>query len=337
MTQAAREAVRNAKAHANGADRVPPTNDLQESELRVYTVRDLLEEAAIRSRSKEQLDRGTTGHSVMDGLTGGLRPGHAWVVAAETSWGKTSYLVSVVDENLKRGKRALIVSFEDPRAMYADRLLCRRAGVNARRLRDRCLTVKEDDRIKEVAKAAEPLPVYIEADDQPIEILVKRVEAVIRAERIDVVAWDYLQETQTNRRYQDERVRFRETAALMRNIGRRVGCCTMILSQITEQTGKKYPDKNSVRECRDVSNAAEHILIGFIPEENIVKDGKGVVVGGTKCIKVDKSKDGIKGVVAMKWNDESACFDAVMPTDTEGVNRHDGYDALPDRSDTWHP
>jgi hypothetical protein len=62
-----------------------------------------------------------------------------------------------------------------------------------------------------------------------------------------------------------------------------------------------------------VSNAAEHILIGFTPDENIVKDGRIVVVGGTKCIKVDKSKDGVKGTVAMKWNSESACFDADMP------------------------
>ena len=172
------------------------------------------------------------------------------------------------------------------------------------------------------------MPVYVEADEQPIEELVKRVECVIIKEGIHLVAWDYLQETQTSRRYQDERVRFRETAALMRRVGRRTDCCTLILSQITEQTGKRYPDKNSVRECRDVSNAAEHILIGFTPEENIVKDGKVVVVGGTKCIKVDKSKDGIKGVVAMKWNDESACFEAVMPTTTEEVDRYDDYSDL---------
>jgi replicative DNA helicase len=342
---AALEAVRKAKAHANGEDESPPSDDgFTERELRVYTVSDLLNEAAVRARSKEQFERGTTGHSVMDKLTGGLRPGHAWVLAAETSWGKSSMLISMVDENLKRGKRALIVSFEDPRSMYADRLLCRRAKVNAQRLRDKCLTDAEIKKVGQVATEAEAVPVYVEADGEPIESLTGRVEALIRRERIDLVAWDYLQETQTSKRYQDERVRFREAAAKMRNVGRRTDCCTLILSQITEQTGKKYPDKNSVRECRDVSNAAEHILIGFTPKENIVKDGKVLVVGGTKCIKVDKSKDGIKGTVAMQWNEESACFDAVMPTSTKEVDHYEGYfdnetssGNAPDDSDRRYP
>lgn len=307
------EKIQAAKAHASGADAQPPHDDEAADEARVYTVKELIEEAAVRSQSKERQERGTTGHHQIDKLTGGLRPGHSWVVAAESSWGKSLFVISVADENLKRGKRVLIVSFEDPRTIYADRLLCRRAQVNALRLRDRKLTADELERVQDVARRAEPVPVYIEAGNLTIEQLARQVEGLIRTERIDLVAWDYLQEAKTGRRYQDERVRFRETAALMRSVGRRTDCCTIIVSQITEQTGKKYPDKNSVRECRDVSNAAEHILIGFTPDENLIKDGRVVVVGGTKCIKIDKSKDGVKGTVAMKWNDESACFDADMP------------------------
>ena len=307
------EQIRAAKSQST-AHEAPPADNEDTCEATVYSVRELLEEAAVRSQSREQTTRGTTGHHQIDRLTGGLRPGHSWVVAAESSWGKTSFLISVADENLKRGKRVLIVSFEDPRTMYADRLLCRRAKVNAMRLRDRMLTAAERDSIAEIARLAEDVPVYIEAGSLTIEQLAKQVERVVRTEGIHLVAWDYLQEAKSGKRYQDERVRFRETASIMRSVGRKLDCCTMILSQITEQTGKKYPDKNSVRECRDVSNAAEHILIGFTPEENIVSDGKIVVLGGTKCIKVDKAKDGRKGTVAMKWNEDSACFEPSMPS-----------------------
>lgn len=318
------QAVRDAKAHANGADLVPPpTDEAPEYEPRVYTVKELVDEAVVRAKSKEKLVRCTTGHYQIDELTGGMRPGHAWVFAAESSWGKSSWLIAVADENLKRGKRVLIVSFEDPRTIYADRLLCRRAKVNAKRLRDRKLTEEEKERVSEVARMAESVPFYIEAGNVTIEKLAKQVDALARGEAIDIIAWDYLQEAKSGRRHQDERVRFRETAAIMRDIGRRCECCTIIASQVTEQTGKKYPDKNSIRESRDVANAAEHILIGFTPEENIIKDEKVLITGGTKCIKVDKSKDGQKGTVAMKWDEEGAFFKPDFPE--RDVDEFDNY------------
>ena len=312
MNVAPIDQIRAAKAHSRGEDeQMPPVE--KDEDCRVYTVRELLEEAVVRSQMADNDSRGTTGHHQIDALTGGLRPGHGWLVAAESSWGKSSFLISVADENLKRGKKVLIVSFEDPRYLYANRLLCRRARIDAMHLRDRKLTSDEKDAVASVVRNAEPVPFYVEAMGKPIEELVVQVRKLVKDEGIYLVAWDYLQEAKTRRRYQDERVRFRETAAMMRNVGRITDCCTMILSQVTEQTGKKYPDKNSVRECRDASNAAEHILIGFTPEENIVKDDKIVVVGGTKCMKIDKSKDGETGVVALDWCKTSACFKPVMP------------------------
>lgn len=295
-------------------DPTEPATDKEEKppeENRIYSVRELLEASGARAQSRERGTRGTTGHYQLDDLTGGLRPGHNWVIAAETSWGKTSLIISIADENLHRGKRVLIVSFEDPAQIYGDRLLCRRAKIDAKHLRDRRLLPLERDAMAETIRKAEDVPVYIEAGNTPIERLVQQVRRVVKRETIDIVVWDYLQEVKTERRFQDERVRFRETAAVLRDVGRELGCCTMILSQITEMTGKKYPDKNSIRESRDVANAAEHILIGYTLEEAILDDhGKPVIPIGTKCIKVDKSKDGQKGTVAMAWNEMSACFEA---------------------------
>jgi len=343
MTMTALEQVRAAKAAA--VDEGPPDDGFMADDegasehpietARVYTVREILEESGVRAASHEHGTRGTTGHYQLDDLTGGLRPGHNWVLAAETSWGKTACAISIADENLHRGKRVLIVSFEDPAQIYGDRLLCRRARIDAKRLRDRRLNPVERGMMADVIRKAEDVPVYIEAGNTPIERLVKQVRTVTKSESINIVIWDYLQEVKSERRYQDERVRFRETASVLRSVGRELGCCTIILSQITEQTGKKYPDKNSIRESRDVANAAEHILIGFTPDENILsRDGNRVVVtGGTKCIRVDKSKDGQRGTVPMVWNETSACFDAKEAPDG-GASRLIGDDVWENWQDT---
>ena len=148
---------------------------------------------------------------------------------------------------------------------------------------------------------------------------------------IDLVAWDYLQEFRTKERHQDERVKYREIAAQMRNVTKGANIAGLILSQITVSETKKTPDKHSIRECRDVSNAAEVVVLGFTPEADIKdSDQKVLVAAGRKCIKVDKAKDGQKRNVEMEWDHDSACFNATerprSEAEAEANSLGDEYD-----------
>ncbi len=274
------------------------------------TVRDLLTGAATDALTRRRQEYCTGLHWQLDEATGGIRPGHVWVFGAETNWGKSSWLVGVADENIKRGKKVLIVSSEDSESIYGNRLMARRARVNFSRLRDRNLTREETDRVMLAAQQGEQLPVFVDARGRDIESVCREVENMILDHAVDLVAWDYLQEFRTKERHQDERVKYREIAAQMRNVTKSAGIAGLILSQITVSETKKTPDKHSIRECRDVSNAAEVVALGFTPEADL-KGPNGVVVAaaGVKCIKIDKAKDGQKRNVQMDWNTESACFE----------------------------
>jgi replicative DNA helicase len=67
----------------------------------VHTVRALMEGAVVRASSKEEIDFLTTGHWRLDDITGGFRRSFTWLVGADTSWGKSSFLISVCDENIR--------------------------------------------------------------------------------------------------------------------------------------------------------------------------------------------------------------------------------------------
>lgn len=73
------------------------------------------------------------------------------------------------------------------------------------------------------------------------------------------------------------------------------------------------PNRHNIRECRDIANAAEVILIAFEPEKDILDaNGEVAVHAGTKCVHVDKVKNGPKGAkVPLEWDATSACFNAV--------------------------
>lgn len=287
----------------------------------VLSVKDLLRTAAADAVAGKAQEFCTSIHWKLDDATGGLRPGHVWVMGAETNWGKSSYVVALADENIKRGKRVLIVSAEDAESLYGNRLMARRARVNFSRLRDRRLRFDETDRVMNVAKEGESLPLYVDARGREIESVCRQIEGLIFEHRIDLVCFDYLQEFRSRERFQDERVKFREIAAQMRNVIKGANITGVILSQITVSETKKTPDKHSIRECRDVSNAAEVVILGFTPEADILdKDRNVKAPAGVRCIKVDKSKDGYKGNVEMSWDDKSACFNA-----TEKPEEQDDY------------
>lgn len=303
--------------------------------IKIHTVRDLLSESVARATRAEGASKAcTTGHYELDNITGGFAPGFVWVFGADTSWGKSSFVIAAADENIKAGRRVLIVSAEDPAELYADRLLVRRARVDADRFRKKRLLDDEIKAIKAVRDAAEDVPVYCHAENRPIERLHSELTAIVRLEGIDMIVFDYLQEFTSSKRHQDERTRFKHTSSVMRDLIRTNGKAGAILSQLTINSDTKVPNKHNIRESRDVSNAAEVVGIGFTPEVDVTKPSPGkddrgrdlqpeiVFRAGERYILIDKNKNGPRGKkVHMRWDETSACFDTVKDPEQERLDR----------------
>lgn len=280
---------------------------------RVLTEREVLQAAATRAAIGTSGGSCTTGHYQLNAATGGIRPGHGWVFAATTNWGKSSWLVMVTDENLRLGKRVLIVSSEDDEAIYGARLLARRAKLDARRLRDGRLHGSEQAELDRVLAESGTKPLYLDARGKTAEWTAKQVGALIASEGIDLVAYDYLQEFTTSRPAENHRLTVKQIASTLRKVVKLAGKASVILSQVTEseQTHKRpFPTRDMIRDCRDVANAAEVILIGYTPEKAVEKNDETIVVpAGSRAIYVDKVKDGPKGfAVHAEWDDSSASF-----------------------------
>lgn len=280
---------------------------------RLLTYKDLLDTSGARALKRERVITCTTGHYKLDDVTGGIKPGFVWLVGADTSWGKSSLLVMVADENLKRGKKTLIVSAEDDESLYGDRLLVRRSRVRYSAFQRGRLTEAEQDAVRKQMARGEPLPVYLDGRGRTIEKLCKQIEATIKKHDIDLVALDYLQALDNERRQQDKRNQITYIARKFTDVVKAHGKAGLIMSQITrnEQNAKKHPDKHSIRDSRDVSNGAEVVLLGFEPDSDVVrKDGTLVAKAGSKVVLLDKCKDGQRGgMYPMAWNAEQACFD----------------------------
>jgi replicative DNA helicase len=283
---------------------------------RVLTDNDLLAEAVKEAFSTKEASGLTSGHFRIDDITGGFRPEEVTVFGADTSVGKSSFLVMVADENMKKGKRVLIVSCEDGSKVYGARLLLRRGRHSAMNVRQRRLT--EDDR-KKIVKAGNSgggFPVFLDARGRGVEWLSKHVKRLIREQEIDLVAFDYLQAFDNEKRQQDRRNQLTYIARVLTDVTKTAGVSGLLFSQVTVEKGKVELDRHSIRDSRDVSNAAEIVMLCYIADKAVTvgnpPDVKHVADAGQRCIYIDKNKNGPpKQLVAMEWDDYSACFNTV--------------------------
>lgn len=292
---------------------------------RLVSVRDMLDGSLQRATKPRQKRGGTTGHRVLDSITGGLRSGFTWVMAAETSFGKSSWAVSVADQNLRSGAHVLIISTEDAPSIYGDRLLARRAKINAKRLRDGCITEEEHARAVESVLRAEREPVYLDAIGKPVEWVLRHLPAMVKEYAIDVVIVDYLQEMRAEKRHQDRRLELASIARDLRASIKQLGACGILLSQITKKSDGGPPNKYSVRDSQDVTNGAEVVVVGYeLATDTVIRGNQWAA--GTKVLKVDKNKNGPKGIVPMNWDAEAAAFfDEPDPVYDEIDNIHDAF------------
>lgn len=296
----------------SGIDRIgratEPVVSLQQLMLNAY-------ETAKQPRSKSVL---TWGHYQLDEMTGGLRPGFVAVIGAASSQGKSSEAIALVDENIKRGARAMIVSLEDGPLIYGNRFLARRSGVDAKSIRDHALVDSDHKILASVVEKSQDLPMFLHCEDMPWERVSIAMEQAMIRNAIDLVVLDYIQECACEKSYQSRQLELQAVARRFRAICRKRNRAGVILTQLTRPEKGKPPVKENARECQDIVNGAEQVLLLYTDND------------GAKMANLDKAKDGSTGLVAMNWNSATASYENVTKIDEAMAwadERYDGFSA----------
>ena len=260
----------------------------------------------------------SVGNDALDRSTGGVRPESVWVFGADTSWGKSSWEVMVADINLTAKKRVLVVSCEDAPLLFGNRLLARRTQTSFWRLRDAELRPDEISVATTAVANAEQEPFYIDGRGRPVEQLASDIRSVVTAEGIHLVFVDYLQCMRTEKAIDRRNNEVAYVARVATDAIKMSGAGGVLFTQITVDPTKKHPDKHSPKESKDVSNAAETALFGYLEEQA----GAAVAAEPRRMIFLDKNKDGPRGFhTEQRWNNNWAGFVAESE-----VRQQDLYD-----------
>ena len=235
---------------------------------------------------KDEIDGVLSGFRDLDGMTYGFHPGQMIVLAARPSVGKTSLAMNFAEHAMipdggRKPAGVLVFSLEMTAADLAMRLICSRARVDMKRIRDRVVSGQDQREIAQSVKELEQAPLWIDdASNSTILDVRAKARRVDTKHRLGLIVIDYLQLI----RGADPRVpREQQIADISRGVkgmAKELEVPVVVLSQLNRDSEKENRDPrlSDLRESGSIEQDADVVMILHRPKAR--DDDEGVQESG---------------------------------------------------------
>jgi len=219
----------------------------------------------------------------LDSVTGGLRPGELWVVAGNTSTGKSVLVLQVAGAALAAGKRVLVCSLE----MSCDEVVARLVAAAGRIRLDAILNPRtagsgEVTRIERCAgELAQSGLLVCDRGGQTVDEICSHAERTRDLGGLDLLVVDYLQLVGVTRN--SHRTREQEVAEISRRLktlSKKLRCPVLTASQLNDQ--------GQVRESRAIAQDAD-VLLSIVDDGILVAKARNARRGDVLPLRLDGS------------------------------------------------
>jgi replicative DNA helicase len=268
-----------------------------------------------------------TGFTRLDQLSGGLRGGDLYIVAARPGMGKTAFVLNMavnvasIEQFVARpapdrgddsageslGHGVLFFSLEMPREQLASRLLATEARIDLSLIRTGKLGTPEWTKLTEAAARLTRLPLWL--DDTPgltlmdLRAKVRRLQAELQrgggpARQLGLVVVDYLQLMQGRRDAGSREQEISELSRGLKRLAKEMDVPIIALSQLnrsveTRTSKDKRPQLSDLRESGAIEQDADMVMFLYRPDYY-----RGP--GGADGEDLDESQRGIAEVIIAK-------------------------------------
>ncbi|MFI0348426.1 MAG: replicative DNA helicase [Chthoniobacterales bacterium] len=206
-------------------------------------------------KNKGALTGLSTGFPLLDQMTDGMHESEMIVIAARPSMGKTAIAMNIaehvaVDQNASVG----IFSLEMSSQQLVQRMLCSRAKVDLKKVRDGFMGNKDMKNLSRAADSLSKSKIYID-DTAGLSILELRAKARRLKDRHDLklIVIDYLQLLRsTSRRGQDNRqIEIAEISAGIKALAKELAIPVIVLAQLNRESEKRSDGKPRISDLRE--------------------------------------------------------------------------------------
>jgi replicative DNA helicase len=281
-------------------------------EAQTITIKEVVHKAINRLEEYHQnqgmLTGLSTGFMDFDKMTTGLHGGEMIVIAARPSMGKTSLAMNIaeavaIDQKLPVGVFSLEMSSES----LVLRMMCSRARVNLRNIREGFFTERDFPKITSAAGKLASAPLFID-DSSGLSILQLRAKArrMWQQYGIKLIVIDYLQLLHsTNRKADNRQQEIADISNGIKALAKELNVPVIVLAQLNrsmEKEGFRRPRMSDLRESGAIEQDADLIGLLFDPnKKDEEEDGPPESEGKEVILYIAKQRNGPVGDVHLTF------------------------------------
>jgi replicative DNA helicase len=266
---------------------------------------------------KGELTGVTSGFKDLDALTFGFQRQEMIVVAARPSMGKTSFALNIAESAAmpKPGKAepvaTLVFSLEMSCSQLALRMLCSRARVNIKLLRDG-LVGRDGREVNDLGRAAEEFkkaPILID-DSSNLTIMEMRAKArrIYSRRKLGLIIVDYLQLVSGTDSRAPREQQVAEVSRGLKAMAKELDLPVIVLSQLNRSSEKenRTPRLSDLRESGSIEQDADVVLMLSRPKDT---DERFQTAAGAADLIVAKQRNGPVGELKLTFLQEITRFE----------------------------
>jgi replicative DNA helicase len=227
----------------------------------------------------------STGFVEFDRMTSGMHPSEMIVIAARPSMGKTAFAMNIAEHVAIQEKLPVgVFSLEMSSQQLVQRLLCSRARVNMRKVRDGFLGERDFSSLTVAASKLAEAKMFID-DSAGLSILEVRAKARrLKAQQdVQLIVIDYLQLLRsTSRRAQENRqLEISEISSGLKGLAKELKIPIIVVAQLNRQPelrSRGEPRLSDLRESGSIEQDADLVGLllrpGFYADDDTTTDDK---------------------------------------------------------------
>ncbi len=266
---------------------------------------------------KGELTGVTSGFKDLDAMTFGFQRQEMIVIAARPSMGKTSFALNIAEAAAlpKPGKAdpatVLIFSLEMSSSQLALRMLCSRARVNIKLLRDGLVgrDGREVNALGQTAEEFKKAPILID-DSSNLTIMEMRAKArrIHARKKLGLIIVDYLQLVSGSDPRAPREQQVAEVSRGLKALAKELDVPVIVLSQLNRSSEKenRTPRLSDLRESGSIEQDADVVIMLSRPKDS---DEKFQTAAGAADLIIAKQRNGPVGDLKLTFLQEITRFE----------------------------
>lgn len=220
----------------------------------------------IANREGRRLQGAPTGFATID-QRGGLQPSDLFVIAADSSQGKSSLALNMAENAAKSGYPCAYYSLEMTADQLFARILATETGLPSNVLNTRPLTDEQLARYQSASASVSQLPLFFdERSTSSLDAILSSIRTMVFRNQIKVAVVDYLQILNVNQKNINKEQAMADAARRCKNLAKELGICIVLLSQLSRDRENPQPTMARLRDSGQIAEAADVVLLIYRPE-----------------------------------------------------------------------